>query len=351
MKLIDSNLYQEELDNLIKTINISNFENKKILISGATGLIGSYLVDTFYKLNKTLKQTKKMSIYCIGRSRKKFSDRFEYLNSDSCIHFLEQDICKEIYIDSQIDYIFHGASNADPKSYASYPTDTILTNILGTKSILDFAKKNNKNCKIVLMSTMEVYGSEIKNEAFKENDYGKINFNQIRSGYPESKRVAELLIRCYNEEFGVKGIIARLGYIYGPSMQKNDSKAVAQFIRNAVSNENIVLKSRGLQKRSYCYISDVANALIQIIEKGEIGNIYNVADNNSIVTISELAKIAAKIADTEVIYEKPDLLEEKGFSIPQNNILEISKLNSLGWSANYDIEEGIRRTINILRGE
>ena len=182
----------------------------------------------------------------------------------------------------KFDYIIHGASNADPISYAKYPVETITTNVIGANNVLEYGKKH-QNCKITFLSTFEVYGQTTHDE-YKELDFGLVDFNVFRSCYPESKRVMEILSRCYVDEYGVNVNVARLSSVYGPTMSPNDSKAHAQFLRNALGNEDIVMKSKGLAKRTYTYVFDASTAILMILFRGKTGECYNVSNENSIAS-------------------------------------------------------------------
>lgn len=343
MKLFENKNYLEDLHRVAEQLPEDNFS---ILITGATGLIGSFMVDVLLYANKVM--GKSHIVYAMGRSKEKLEKRFSYALKECGLSFIEQDVMQEFPNEIQIDYIINAASNADPRTYALYPVETILTNVLGTKNALECAKES-KCKKILFTSTMEVYGSQIEKVSFEEIDFGKLDFNAIRAGYPESKRVSELLCRCYVEEYNVPAVIARLGYIYGPTMLSTDNKVVAQFIRNVLRNEDIVLKSEGLQKRSYLYVADAVAAIFQILFYGVEGEAYNVSSMESVISIKDMAEIAAELGGCKVVFEFPDELEKKGFSKPQNNILSDSKLRNLNWNAYYGVRTGFKQTINILK--
>lgn len=345
MTIFDHPLYKQDLQQISNYIpDISTV--KSVLVTGATGLIGSLVVDAFLYKNHGTKIPYK--IYGLGRSLDRLKRRFKYASSDKNIYLFEHDITKPLDCPVDFDYIIHAASNADPKSYASFPAETITTNIIGTYNILEYARKHN-SVKIIFTSTMEVYGTMPSGTIIKESDYGQTDFNQIRSGYPESKRVSELLFRSYSLEHNIFSIIARLGYIYGPSMTQYDSKAAAQFINNAVDGMDIILKSPGIQRRSYCYSADAVSGILSLLFKGQMGEAYNVANNASTITIVELAESVAKIAGTQVVYSNPEAIEKQGYSKQNDAVLDEGKLRSIGWMPQYTIKEGMDRTIKILK--
>lgn len=340
MNIFDCELYKKQIRQIAEQLPV---KNGNILITGASGLIGSCMVDVLFTANKLFNAS--FEIYVLGRSKEKLINRFSYAYSS--LNIIEQNIIDPLDESFNYDLIVHAASNADPKSYALYPVETVFTNVLGAKNILDYCK-NHTGTRAMLTSTFEVYGKHIADE-YKEDDFGELDQNSIRSGYPESKRVSEILFRSYHEEYGVDTVIARLSSIYGPTMLSNDSKAHAQFIRNGLAYQNIVLKSKGLQKRTYCYVIDAVSGLFKILFDGISGEVYNVANSNSIATIAEVAEAVAKISNTEVVYNILNDIEEKGFSKSQNCILNTQKIEQLGWKGQYELIDGLTSTINILR--
>ena len=336
-KLHENALYKNAIADIAKELPV---DHGSVLITGATGLIGSCIVDVFAYANDNLGG--KFTIYALGLGKDILEQRFGHLPSVVCI---EQNIMEPLQ-GIEADYIIHAASNADPKSYAKYPAETIMINVLGSKNVLDICK--NKATRVLLTSTFEVYG-KLEQDEYKENDFGLIDENQIRSCYPESKRTAEILFRAYHEEYGVNSVIARLSSIYGPTMLKNDSKAHAQFLQKAVNGEDVVLKSDGSQKRTYCYVMDAVSGLLTVLFKGEPGEAYNIANDQSIATIAEVARTIAQIAGTKVVFDLPDEVERKGFSRPQNCVLNTEKIKALGWSGKYDLKQGLTETLEILR--
>ncbi len=333
----DSVTYRNSVNSVASELPV---KGGRILVTGATGLIGSCIVDVCLAANVLF--DKKYEVFALGRSKEKLLGRF---GTNERLHYVIQDITEPI-ITEDLDYIIHAASNADPRSYALYPVETIMTNIQGAKNVLDYCK--GKETRSLFTSSFEVYGKLEKDE-YDEDQYGIIDLNMIRSSYPESKRTAEMLFKSYADEYGVDCVIARLSSIYGPTMKQDDSKAHAQFIRNALAGENIILKSKGNQIRTYCYVMDAVSGLLAVLFKGSSGESYNVANESSIASIAELAQIIADFAGTKVIFDLPDEIESKGFSKPQNCILKTDKLKELGWMGKYDLQTGIRETISILK--
>lgn len=333
----DSTAYKKAVHTVASEITVPG---GRILVTGSTGLIGSCIIDVLLDANAAF--GKQFEIYAMGRKEEKLRNRFGVVHG---LHFVIQDAADPVTIED-LDYIIHAASNADPKSYALYPAETILTNILGAKSVLDCCR--GKKTRALLTSTFEVYG-KLEQDEYDEDHYGIIDLNLMRNCYPESKRTAELLFRAYADEYGVDCVITRLSSIYGPTMKQDDSKAHAQFIRSALAGQDIVLKSKGEQVRTYCYVMDAVSGILTVLFRGRSGETYNVANENSIVSIAELAQTIGDYAGTRVVFDLPDEVENKGFSKPQNCVLKTDKIKGLGWSGKYDLKTGIHETMTILK--
>lgn len=334
-------IYREALKKVIPEIVI---RDGSVLVTGASGLIGSCLVDLLLLANN---YGRNFDVYALGRNKDKLKYRFSAFADSDMLHFVEQDIQTPIDGSVQYDYIVHGASNADPRNYALYPAETMLINIIGAMNVLNYCKAHSST-RVMMLSTFEIYGNTGK-DIYQELDFGVIDQNMIRSCYPESKRCMEILTRSYVEEYGVNAVIGRLCSIYGPTMVKDDSKAHAQFIKNALRGEEIVLKSKGDQRRTYCYVIDAVTGLLCVLGNGVTGEAYNISNEESVVTIAEVAQTVAMIAGTKVVYDIPDDIEKKGFSKPQNCVLDNKKLKSLNWKGKYSINTGIKECIEILK--
>lgn len=340
--MISNKLYINALHSIVDYVWV---ESSSFLVTGATGLIGSAIIDLLMLSNKS--GNKKNHVYALGRSKEKLEKRFPDYMPEETFHVIEQDVCIPLDEAFHFDYIIHGASNADPVAYAKYPAETMLINILGTHNMLEYGRKH-QTCKIVVLSTFEVYGNASK-DIYREDDAGVIDFNALRSCYPESKRSVELLSHCYYEEYGVNVTVARLSSIYGSTMTDNDSKAHAQFLRKALAGENIVLKSKGEQKRTYTYVLDAVSAILTILFRGTSNECYNVSNEKSIASIAQVAHEVAAIAGLKVVFDVPMDLEAKGFSQPQNCILDNTKLKELGWEGKYSLHYGLKECLCILR--
>ena len=351
MNLYKSELYLDDID-YVKNLNLpwEKLQGKKVLLSGATGLIGSFLVDVLMSKNA---DGFNCTIYGLSRTSKKFSERFEKWNISDQLRYVPYDINKPFLREDieTVDYVFHLASNTHPILYSTDPIGTITTNVIGTQNMLDFALHHNTS-RFIFASSNEIYGENRGDvEFFDENYCGYINSNTLRAGYPESKRCGEALCQAYKAQKGIDIVIPRLTRSYGPTMLMNDTKAISQFIRKGIMGEDIVLKSAGTQFYSYTYVADAVSGLLYVSLKGESGDAYNIADERSDIMLKDLAEIIAEYSGKKVIFEAPNLIEQTGYSTATKARLDGSKVKKLGWKAKYDIKGGLRRTINVLKQE
>lgn len=350
MNLYGNDCYMEDVY-FVGNIDLpwEKLKNKSLMLSGATGLIGSFLVDVI--LEKNITDNLDCTIYALGRDREKANARFIKFASDQHLVFIPYDVKKTLVRDDvgTIDYVLHLASNTHPMQYSTDPIGTITTNIIGVQNMLDFAVEHHAE-RFAFTSSNEIYGENRGDVDFFDEDYcGYINSNTMRAGYPESKRCGEALCQAYKAQKGLNIVIPRPTRSYGPTMLMTDTKAISQFIKKGISEEDIVLKSTGTQFYSYQYMADTVSGLLTILLCGKNGEAYNIADEHSDIMLKDLANIIASINGKMVVYEVPDTIEAAGYSTATKARLDGSKLKKLGWCPKYNIQSGMERTIRILR--
>ena len=348
MGLYSNELYKEDINNIVG-LNLcwETIAGKTFLISGATGLVGSFLVDVLLSMDNG------SVIYALSRNEQRAKARFSKWINDPRFVYISHDINKPLIVENvkTIDYVFHMASNTHPIQYSTDPIGTITTNVIGLQNMLEFALSHQSR-RFVFASSNEIYGENRGDVEFFEEDYcGYINSNTMRAGYPESKRCGEALCQAYRAQRGLDVIVARLTRSYGPTMLTDDTKAISQFIRKAINREDIVLKSAGNQYYSYTYVADAVSGLLYCLLNGENGEAYNIADERSDITLKDLASIAARITGGQIVFEFPDSIEGAGYSKATKARLDGNKLKNLGWEAQYDIQSGMERTIRILSSD
>lgn len=351
MSLIENHRYLKMLDKLIKMFPFwKRLEGKILYLSGASGMLGSLLIDAVMLHNEMVPSEMQCQILAAGRNQQAAEKRFSHWMERPGFTFLEQDISKPLpTLPAVPDFWIHAASTTHPVAYATEPVNTILANVQGTQNLLERASQT-PNSRFLLLSSVEIYGENRGDtEMFQESYCGYLDCNTLRAGYPEAKRVSEALCQAYIAEKGVDAVVIRLPRCYGPTMRMTDSKAVAQFIKKAVQGEDIVLKSEGNQLYSYAHAFDAVLGILWVLLAGETGQAYNLANQQSDISLKDLAKIAAGYAGTKVIFDLPDETERRGYSTASKALLDAGKLRTLGWKASYDVAAGVRETIDILR--
>ena len=350
MELYTNNYYSEDINNVCKlSLPWDELRGKSIMLSGATGLIGSLFVDVISEKNIT--DGLNCTVYALVRNEEKAKARFSKFADDTHLVFIPYDVKYPLVTDTpeKIDYILHLASNTHPMLYATDPIGTITTNIIGLQNLLEFAAAHRCE-RFIFASSNEVYGENRGDAELFDEDYcGYINCNTLRAGYPESKRCGEALCQAYKSQKGLDVCVARLTRSYGPTMIMSDTKAVSQFIKKGVAGEDIVLKSEGTQYYSYTYTADAASGLLWILLAGESGGAYNIADISGDITLKDLASIIAEMNGKKVVFELPDAVEAAGYSRATKARLDGSKIRALGWKPMYNIKTGMERTVKILR--
>lgn len=349
MDFLSSKTYSNSLNQTCVAFQaeLSTLNDKDVMITGATGMIGGCFVDLLTYWN--LYFGGKIHLYAVSRNRESAEIRFSnYLRFDF-FSYLEQDVCCSLSgFPKKIDYIVHAASNGDPVSFAKYPVDTLLSNVLGTKLLLDYGISAYFT-RFLFVSSGEVYGKP--NQAyddFVEEYCGPIDLASARSCYPEGKRAAEVLCQSYISQYRVNCVIARPCHIFGPTMTKRDTRAVSEFFSRAATGLDIELKSSGLIERSHCYVLDAISALLCVLTKGECAMAYNIADPFYQMTIRAFAEKIAKAGNVGISYKAPDNLEQKGYSKIQRSVLSNTMLLKLGWNPMKRKVTAIEETLQIL---
>ncbi len=317
-----------------------------ILITGATGLIGSCLVDVLMAHDDAT-----FHVYAAGRSEQRAQARFSAHLSNPRFHFLRYDVTEPVASDVPFHFIVHAASGAAPQAFAHTPVEVMKSNIIGTLNLLDYGLAHGLR-RLLYVSSGEVYG-QCSAPEISERDSGYVDPTKPRSCYPSSKRAAETLCASFADEYGADVVIARPAHIYGPHFTESDNRVYAQFIRNVLRGEDIVMKSDGSQLRSWCYVVDCATAILHILLQGAKGEAYNISDNSSAVSIKQLAEMVAEIGGCNVVMDIPKDDEKKGYNPVTRSVFLTDKLEAFGWKVSGTMHDKMASTIaearNILK--
>lgn len=328
---MNNSIFEEDIKNIINDFDMSVFDGKTILVTGATGLIGKLCVKSL------LNSGYNTQVIALVRDEEKAKNIF---GESKRLTYLVQDINQRINTTRQVDYIIHAASTTSSKDFVEKPVETIYTAINGSRNVLEFAK-NKRLEGMVYLSSLEIYGVNEK-ENIKERDYGYIDILNSRSSYSESKKMVETMCISYGTEYGVPVKIARLAQTFGAGVSISDNRVFAQFAKAIINKENIILHTKGETKRNYCYTTDAVRGIFTILTKGENNNAYNVANENSYCSISEMAHLLEN-EYTKVEYKIDEV--NRGYNPTVKIALNTEKLNALGWEAKVNLKEMFDRLI------
>lgn len=336
MGLYQSATYLEDLERCAAYVNpFDGVHGSSVLVTGSTGLIGSFLVDALLAAN--------VRVVAACRSKEKALARFrdcpfgmpEIVNYDAAL---------PIEGIPPVNYVVHAASNAHPAAMMSDPVGTVVTNVVGTANLLNWCEVSGV-ARMVYVSSGEVYGqAETGVASFTEEYQGYVNPMVPRSCYPVAKRAAENLCASWNG--ATTCVIARLCHTFGPTATVSDVRAASEFSRKAAAGENIILRSKGGQFRSWLHVSDTAAGILTALGSGERGVAYNVASLHACTTIAGLAEAFADAGDVDVVYELED---QEGQSSITRQVLDSSRLEKLGWSSCLGLKDAASRTVRSLK--
>lgn len=323
--------------------NWNLYRDKTILVTGATGRLGRYIVETLVDVD--LKYNLNLRVMSVVRNETKAKNVFGDLVEFPNVSFIYQDINETIEFDGTVDYIFHTAGPAAPLDFKTSSVNTLWAHVNGTHNVLEFAVKHGTR-KVFYVSTVEIYGSWLSDELIKEEDMGPMPNLNARACYPEAKRLCETMLSCYKATYGIEFCGVRLCHTLGAGILLNDGRAFAEFIDCALKGTNIVLHSDGSAMRSYTYTPDVINAMFMIMERGESGYMYNVAATENVISIRDLANLIADLSPkktTKVTFcNEASNMPYLPFKLA---VMNTTKVRELGWQPQTGLKEMFKWTI------
>lgn len=320
---------------------------KNILITGATGLIGSALIKALIQLNN--KQNLNLHILALIRSPEKARAIFGENHNSNTLKFIGGEVEQLPKIKEDIDYIIHGASPTSSRYFIEHPVELLHTAVYGTDNLLRLAKEKNVKS-FVFLSTMETYGTPEKGMRITEENCGQFDTTTIRNCYPLGKQFCENLCCSYFSEYQVPVKIARLTQTFGPGVSYDDGRVFAEFARCAIEHRNIVLKTQGKTERDYLYTEDAVSAILTILLKGENGQAYTVANEETYCSIYEMASLVAERYGINVEIREQDVALQ-GYADTLYMDLDTTKLQKLGWKPQIGLEEMYDRMIQTMKKE
>lgn len=331
-----------------RSVDWQKLKGKSILVTGATGLIGSVLVKALLCRNEIYHDD--ITVFALARNQDKFRRVFANYQGNTFLRPVFHDIMDSLPDSLSIDYIIHGASVTASRDFVDKPVSTIKTALSGSMNILDFAKIS-KIKGMVYLSSMEVYGvlDNPSTLPLKEEELGHLNILEVRNCYPESKRMVENMCVSYTSETGIPIMIARLSQTFGAGVEYYDNRVFAYFARCVIEEKDIELLTSGRSERMYIYTADAARAILLLLTSGSPGA-YNIANSSTYGSIREMAEMVSRLSlseTTKVVFR--DAAEDRGFLPTHHLCLNVTKLLALGWQPVYSLEAMYKRMIEYMR--
>jgi UDP-glucuronate decarboxylase len=337
-----NNILERDISTISDDFCFQNeIRNSTILVTGASGLIGSILVKSLVKINED--HNLDINIIAAARNKDKVESVFGITNS---IKFIYSDI-QNIAVEEKLDYIFHCAAPTSSKFYVENPVETIDAILGGTKNVLELSREKNIKS-VVVLSSLESYGT-ILDDSFEidENSTGQINSIDVRSSYSLGKKMSECICHSYFKQYSVPVKIARLTQVFGAGISKEDNRVFAQFSRSVVNKENIVLHTSGDSAKPYCYTTDTISALFYLVFKGSSGEAYNVANPKTYISIRDIAILLCKVFPESKLVQK--IKDNHNYAPDTKLRLNTSKIESLGWKSKVNIKDMFLNLIEYIK--
>ena len=332
------------------------FDGKTVLLTGAYGMLASYLVYFFFYLKEG--KNINVKLMAVVRNKEKFYKKFRDLDSIDECNVIERNLSQKLEISTDVDYIIHAASLASPQYYSVCPVDVLQPNTIGNYNLLQLAKEKQVKG-YLLFSTGDVYGAvNVESGLIGEETFGSMNTLDIHNCYSESKRMAETMCKAFQVQYNVPTKIARIAHTYAPTMDiENDPRVFASFVKNIVNRQDIVMKSSGAGKRSFCYITDAVAGYFAVLLDGKAGEAYNVCNTSQYVSIRQLADCLANLyPDRHIHVVQKERSAEEHYTenvllLGSESTPDNAKLKNLGWEAKVSIRDGFDRVVRYLERE
>lgn len=322
-------------------------KNSTVLVTGATGRLGIYIVNALLGAND--RYDLNIKVLALARNEQKINHC--YGDQLDRIQVLKQDVITPIEYEGTVDYIFHTAGLASPDDFTNRCVETLWGHVMGTRNVLELARTHNTK-RILYVSTVEIYGSWKSEDYIKETDFGPLDHNNARACYPESKRLCETMLSCYKAQYGVDFTAVRMSHTLGPGISINDGRAFAEFLRNVINDEDIILQTDGSAVRTYTYVADAVGAMFLALLDGP-DEYYNVANIDNQISIRDLATLIASLSKTgktqvKFVGENLNGMQYLPFKL---GILDTTRITSLGWKPTVNVENTFRYTLEDLLNE
>ena len=334
-------MWADDCERFVKEFNIlARGESKRFLITGGTGLIGSSMVKCLKAYSSKYRVT--LPVRSKAKAQEIFGEEVEGLTIIECE--LDKWLAS---LEGEYDYIIHCASPTAGVYMVEHPASTFTTAVSTTMHLLEYCRRHS-GTSMVYISSLEYYGQNYNDAEVTEDKAFAVDHHSERSSYPIGKRAAEYACYSYAKEFGVDVKVARLTQTFGPGVAKTDNRVFAQFARSVINNEDIVMHTTGESAKPYCYITDCISAILHILVKGEKGEAYNAANEETYISIRDMANFLKDNFNPNIkviVEEHPEM----GYA-PQTRLnLSTEKLRQLGWKPQYDLKTMFGNLIEYIK--
>jgi UDP-glucuronate decarboxylase len=316
-----------------------------VLVTGASGLIGRPLVKAllWYGMRHDARIRVLGLTRDLTRARASFASA---LGAGAPLTLVEGEV-ESLKLDGPVDLIVHGASVTSSHDFVTHPLKTIQTALKGTERVLEIAQ--DRNASLVYLSSMEVYGAPDGSRRITESDFAGFNPMLVRNSYPESKRMAEAMCAAYAQELGVHAKVLRLTQTFGPGVAQDDGRVFASFARSAAKGMDIILQTAGETERSYLYTADAVTAILTVLLKGQDGQAYNAANEETYCSIRSMADLVARTCGQAPVAVRVETEEGTSAYLPTLKMdLDTAKLQALGWQPTVGLEEMYARMVAVM---
>lgn len=354
-------ILQEDLERIAASemVDWEALRGKRILVTGATGLIGSLAARAL--VCASVERSLGLKVAALVRSPEKGKAMLGAFLEDG-LELVTGDILSPIVAEGPVDYILHGASVTTSKDFVERPVETILTTLKGTEHLLELARQKQVKS-MVYFSSMEIYGvpdlasyQEIADSAqtaavLREADYGYIDPLMVRSSYSEGKRMAEGLCAAYAHEYQVPVKMVRLAQTFGAGIPQNENRVFAQFARSIMEGRDIVLHTDGSKAHCYCYTTDAVLGILTVLLRGMNGEAYNISNEETYSTIRGMAEMLIEKypqSGSHLVFDIPEDATRYGYAPTSRMLICSEKVRALGWNAQVALPEMFARLMKSM---
>ena len=327
---------------------MENLAGRTVLISGASGFLPAYLVETVLHRAR-VRSGAPASVIALVRNQERGRTRFGHLLKQPNFKLLVQDVCSPIEVNGPVDVIIHAASPASPRYYGQDPVGTFCANVIGALNLLRVASEKASQC-FLLVSSSEVYGNVRTDAPISETTFGSLDPTVPRSCYAEGKRAAESLCMAWHRQFGIPLRIVRPFHTYGPGLRLDDGRVFSDFLADVVATRDIAVRGAGNVRRSFCYVADAVAGLMTVLLRGRDGEAYNIGNPREEYTALGLAELLAGLFPDKRLRVVAGLAPADGYlpTVVERYLPDITKAAQLGWQPEVTARDGFTRTVSSM---